>query len=131
MSQSPPGLEFRILWQRAVSSDSFHNHRVHYFSLHMHTPLDMKGCIGHFVKWQIHPFISKGTNLMWPFKPNSSNLHTATHCDVTMSRYTDVLKSWSGQISLCHDRSRGADQIDRRGQQVTSGHAHRNKRQRP
>ena len=24
-------------------------------------PLDMKGCICHFVKWQIHPFISKGT----------------------------------------------------------------------
>ena len=23
--------------------------------------LDMKGCICHFVKWQIHPFISKGT----------------------------------------------------------------------
>ena len=22
-------------------------------------PLDMKGCICHFVKWQIHPFISK------------------------------------------------------------------------
>ena len=22
---------------------------------------DMKGCICHFVKWQIHPFISKGT----------------------------------------------------------------------
>ena len=24
-------------------------------------PLDMKVCICHFVKWQIHPFISKGT----------------------------------------------------------------------
>ena len=24
-------------------------------------PLDMKGCICHFTKWQIHPFISKGT----------------------------------------------------------------------
>ena len=24
--------------------------------------LDMKGCICHFVKWQIHPFLSKGTN---------------------------------------------------------------------
>ena len=23
--------------------------------------LDMKGCICHFTKWQIHPFISKGT----------------------------------------------------------------------
>ena len=25
------------------------------------SPLDMKGCICHFAKWQIHPFISKGT----------------------------------------------------------------------
>ena len=24
-------------------------------------PLDMKGCICHFLKWQIHPFISEGT----------------------------------------------------------------------
>ena len=24
-------------------------------------PLDMKGCICHLTKWQIHPFISKGT----------------------------------------------------------------------
>ena len=24
-------------------------------------PLDMKGCIFHLPKWQIHPFISKGT----------------------------------------------------------------------
>ena len=24
-------------------------------------PLDMKGCICHFVKWQIHPFLSKET----------------------------------------------------------------------
>ena len=33
-------------------------------------PLDMKGCICHFVKLQIHPFISKGTkygiNVMSP-----------------------------------------------------------------
>ena len=28
----------------------------------------MKGCICHFVKWQIHPFISKGTRYM----PNNS-----------------------------------------------------------
>ena len=26
-----------------------------------HDPFDMKGCICHFTKWQIHPFISKGT----------------------------------------------------------------------
>ena len=29
-------------------------------------PLDMKGCIFHFTKWQIHPFISKRT--MYPWK---------------------------------------------------------------
>ena len=23
-------------------------------------PLDMEGCICHFIKWQIHPFISEG-----------------------------------------------------------------------
>ena len=27
--------------------------------LHNVVPLDMKGCICHFTKWQIHPFISK------------------------------------------------------------------------
>ena len=30
-------------------------------SAYILSPLDMKGCICHFVKWQIHPFISKGT----------------------------------------------------------------------
>ena len=25
------------------------------------TALDMKGCISHFIKWSIHPFISKET----------------------------------------------------------------------
>ena len=29
--------------------------------------LDMKGCICHFVKWQIHPFISKGTKYVIKF----------------------------------------------------------------
>ena len=34
-------------------------------SLHQYiVTLDMKGCICHFTKWQIHPFISKGTNYM-------------------------------------------------------------------
>ena len=27
-------------------------------------PLDMKGCICHFTKWQIHHFISKGTAII-------------------------------------------------------------------
>ena len=29
---------------------------------HQIIPFDMKGCICHFTKWQIHPFISKGRN---------------------------------------------------------------------
>ena len=32
--------------------------------------LDMKGCICHFAKWQIHPFISKGKNCQWPTLPS-------------------------------------------------------------
>ena len=35
-------------------------HRWHIF------PLGMKGCMCHFVKWQIHPFISKVTYLSKP-----------------------------------------------------------------
>ena len=31
------------------------------------TPFHIQGCICHFVKWQIHPFISKGTNI-WTIK---------------------------------------------------------------
>ena len=31
-----------------------------YVDVHV-VPLDMKGYICHFRKWQIHPFISKGT----------------------------------------------------------------------
>ena len=30
--------------------------------VHITVPLDMKGCIFHFTKWQINPFISNGTN---------------------------------------------------------------------
>ena len=40
--------------------------------------LDMKGCICHFVKWQIHPFISKGTI--------STDVLTNTHIIQTYSR---------------------------------------------
>ena len=29
---------------------------------HQIISFDMKGCICHFTKWQIHPFISKGRN---------------------------------------------------------------------
>ena len=37
-------------------------------------PLDMKGCMCHFAKWQMHPFISKGTTCIigswvkWPLR---------------------------------------------------------------
>ena len=37
-------------------------------------PLGMKVCICHFVKWQIHPFISKGTNYV--VTANTTMLHT-------------------------------------------------------
>ena len=29
------------------------------------SPLEHERCICHFVKWQIHPFISKGTNYIY------------------------------------------------------------------
>ena len=35
--------------------------KVKYETLIYIVPLDMKGCICHFTKWQIHPFISKET----------------------------------------------------------------------
>ena len=41
-------------------------------------PLDMKGCICHFWKWQIHPFISKETNY------SLKNYHV-NHCKWPMS----------------------------------------------
>ena len=46
-------------------------------------PLDMKGCICHFSKWQIHPFISKGT-ITWHESWIMS--HTCICTDVTHSR---------------------------------------------
>ena len=33
-------------------------------------PLDMKWCICHFVKWQIHPFISKGPTISPSISPS-------------------------------------------------------------
>ena len=38
-------------------------------------PLDMKGCICHFAKWQIHPFISKGTICFDSYCANVNNLY--------------------------------------------------------
>ena len=45
-------------------------------------PLDIKGCICHFVKWQIHPFKSKG-----PFVPP---WHTARHMSVHTSSMSNL-----------------------------------------
>ena len=36
--------------------------RLHH--LKHNVPLDIKGCICHFVEWQIHPFISKGSKYL-------------------------------------------------------------------
>ena len=45
--------QYTIFLADCDSSLSRYNHQI--------VPLDMKGCISHFLKWQIHPFISKGT----------------------------------------------------------------------
>ena len=37
------------------------------FFINQDVPLDMKGCICHFIKWQIHPFISKGTTICFSY----------------------------------------------------------------
>ena len=56
--------EFR--W-RCISQDRINcqnNHVASEMEEQMVT-LDMKGCICHFVKWRIHPFISKGLLISW------------------------------------------------------------------
>ena len=54
-------------------------------------PLDMKECICHFTKWQIHPFISKGTTCalfpglcphICPWQRHSVHTHTLTYSRV-------------------------------------------------
>ena len=58
----------------------------------------MKGCICHFKKWQIHPFIAKGTKTCEP---------TATYTQVTYSA------SWQEKIHVSnqnrHNRIRWAN----------------------
>ena len=44
-------------------SDGLENVKPRHQSIYV--PLDMIGCICHFTKWQIHPFISKGTNYVF------------------------------------------------------------------
>ena len=60
-------------------------------------PSDMKGCFWHCKKWQIHPFISKGTLLlfkksliestMWKITPGHTQLHLCVFftCLATLS----------------------------------------------
>ena len=43
-----------------------------------YAPLDMKGCVCYFAKWQIHPFITKGTNYIQRSDQRSST--TNKHC---------------------------------------------------
>ena len=54
--------------------------------------LDMKGCIWHFVKWQIHLFLSKGTNY--------SNLCLCQQYYVLITQYSLLLNPYSAEIFL-------------------------------
>ena len=58
-----PGWIRRVLTLReAVRQHVFHTcQRLIWLQTEPIVPLDMKGCICHCKKWQIHPFISKGT----------------------------------------------------------------------
>ena len=63
----------RWQWVLYQKTSGLHNYVV--FTTHASTtlyppgthivPLEMKGCICHFAKWQIHPLISKGTVYEW------------------------------------------------------------------
>ena len=78
--------------------------------------LDMKGCICHFAKWQIHPFISKeatciirdclcsylcfisvlmagiaGYRAVWPGTPGNSPVQSALRCPVPARRNRDLI----------------------------------------
>ena len=46
-------------------------------------PLDMKGCICHLVKWQIHPFMSKVT-IYWSDLPQPSQIHQSSPGALTL-----------------------------------------------
>ena len=46
---------FVLFWSVPLYSQAISHRQEHT------VPLDMKGCICHLAKWQIHPFISKGT----------------------------------------------------------------------
>ena len=66
--------------QRIVCAAHF-SRSIHRFCCQLTTyyvTLDMKGCICHFVKWQIHPFMSKGTKMYV--------IVLAVSCDVKYTR---------------------------------------------
>ena len=72
----PPSQPFVAVRGRIYVLADWHPNRCR--TLRKHTriispPLDMKGCICHF-KWQIHPFISKGTICM-PFMGQTLRIH--------------------------------------------------------
>ena len=54
---------FILITDIVFSSNPHVKHKIKMSGLGegQYVPLDMKGCICHFLKWQIHPFISKGT----------------------------------------------------------------------
>ena len=51
----------RIDWKISENHALLVNSRPEYGRAQIWVTLGMKGCICHFGKWQIHPFISKGT----------------------------------------------------------------------
>ena len=70
---------------------------MRYFCKNHTVPLDMKGCICHLTKWQIHPFISKGTNYLL-------SQRLASTCYVTHWKYhcvKDLIMHFG--IMLCHN----------------------------
>ena len=50
-------------------------------TLTLYRPLDMKGCICHFSKWQIHPFIFKGA-MYWLIVGSSSATLVQHHINI-------------------------------------------------
>ena len=64
-------------------------------------PLDMKGCICHFTKWQIHPFISKGICEIPPPRKARWASPLATISTKTFNyRRHNVSHSWPNDLQL-------------------------------
>ena len=54
-------------------------------------PLDMKVCICHFTKWQIHPFSSKETRYTTPDKANPDELGSGDNENKSLFSFTFIL----------------------------------------